>query len=488
MLAMQRPAIDSVARSTLIRARTADWRTHMPKRIRAQEAMASPPTITYTTTNPLDAAVTAGTAVAIAAMVMNGTSGEPVSVNPLFRYRKGGGPVIAGNTYPLWEAVRFTNVNYGSSTSANRVGIPLMTDAPRVVLQLLALDGQITAKVNGQYVSLTPQAVLGTDGTRYYDLNFGSSELREIEFIAYGNLRFGAIYLSSTATVMTAPPRGPRMIVMGDSFVQDTGATNILKSMIPYMADCLGWDDVWPDGVGSTGFVAGPAPLPKYRDRIATDVIPFTPDIVMLWMSLNDLGQTPAALVAEATLLIDALRASLPNVEIIVAGPGVAKGGGFTAPNVHNQASAMAALCAAKECKFINLVEQAVADDTPLLSTTLAASAAANATSISVTRRFAPGSTVRFSDGTHAYIKTATGGGPYSCTIDKLANAQFSGATITQCGPNIWGGEGKVGSTTGFGNCDIVVGTDGAHPTDAGHVMIGTALAYGVMRVLGGAA
>lgn len=488
MLPMSRPAIDSIARSTLVRARAADWRAAMPKRIRAQEVMASPPAITYTTTNPLAAAVSSGAAVFIRSMQTNGLDGQPIGVNPLFRYRKGGRPVIAGTAYPLYETARFASVNFGSTQGANRIGIPVMTDAPRIVLQLSALDGQITAKVNGQYVSLTPQTILNADSTRYYDLDFGSSAMREIEFIASGNLRFGGIFLSSTATVMPAPPKGPRVIVIGDSFVQGTGASSIINSMISQFADCLDWDDVWQSAVGGTGIIANNPPTLKYRDRIATDVIPFAPDIVIIWMSLNDNGRAPGDLVTETTLLIDALRAGLPDVEIIIAGPGVARGGGFTARNVHNIATSLGALALEKGCKFISMIEQAVLDDAYLLTTTLAANAAANATSISVAQRFPIGSTIKFADGAHACVRSVSGSGPYTLTIDKLGDAQVSGATVTQCGPNIWGGDGRVGATTGFGNCDLAVGSDGAHPTDVGHGMIGTALAYGVMRVLGGRA
>jgi lysophospholipase L1-like esterase len=38
--------------------------------------------------------------------------------------------------------------------------------------------------------------------------------------------------------------------------------------------------------------------------------------------------------------------------------------------------------------------------------------------------------------------------------------------------PNPWTGTGNAGATTGSGNCDVFVSSDGTHPTAAGHDFI----------------
>ena len=45
----------------------------------------------------------------------------------------------------------------------------------------------------------------------------------------------------------------------------------------------------------------------------------------------------------------------------------------------------------------------------------------------------------------------------------------------------LWSGSGRVGALTGTGNSDIMMGSDNAHPTQAGHDMIAQAWAAGIV-------
>jgi hypothetical protein len=441
--------------------------------------MTAPPTIALSGSNPLAAGRFIGA-------LQNDLPDRPVVLNPLFRYRRGGRPALAGTSSPDYDYVRFTSVNYGGgSLQANRIGIPIVTDASRVVLGIKGVTGSIVTKVNGQYASLTPLAIPSGGANLFYDIDFGSTALREIEVIASGNLHFKGMFLAPTATVQAATARGPRMMVLWDSFGEGSGVTNILNSAVQHMGDCLGWDDVWPSAVGATGLLSAPAPKLKYRDRIATDIVPFAPDIVLVPLSYNDGGKMSGDMAVEAGLLIDALRAGLPDAVIFFVSIGANKGGGFLAPNFYNISNAVAATCAARDVRFIHLLEQPLPAGISLTSTVLTAPAAAGATAILTAARLVPGGSYSFGDGSHVLVKAIGGTGGLTATIDNLAAAQAAGASVSPCGGSIWSGNGYAGAATGFGNCDLMVSADGVHPSDAGGQMIGASLAYGLLNALG---
>jgi hypothetical protein len=69
------------------------------------------------------------------------------------------------------------------------------------------------------------------------------------------------------------------------------------------------------------------------------------------------------------------------------------------------------------------------------------------------------------------------GGGPYTLTpTTTFAKAHSAGDTVTLVGGSLWTGTGRVGATTGVGNSDLLVSSDGTHPSPAGHDAIAFAL------------
>jgi lysophospholipase L1-like esterase len=83
----------------------------------------------------------------------------------------------------------------------------------------------------------------------------------------------------------------------------------------------VGWNDMYQSGVGSTGYLAAPAPKLKFRDRVATDVYPFKPHVVVIAGGLNDACTSTDEFKAEATALFDDVQKNLPNTVVFVVGP-----------------------------------------------------------------------------------------------------------------------------------------------------------------------
>lgn len=445
---------------------------------RPRELMASPPTPTVSTIHTISsprywAAVGAGAS----------TAGR---LNPLFIYRKTSRPIQVSPSYPGQSFVTGSGTDYGAARQQNIMGVPLQTDASEIEFFVFGNGAKVWLKVDGKYMSLTPTTITNDGNLYYYYVSFGSSAFRELELIGTSVLRFGGVYTPASATVMAAPARGPRTIVMADSFGEPTGADNDgIEGWITVMADLLGWDDVRPSAVGSSGILnPGTSPRLKWRDRIDTDVIPYAPQVLIIQGSINDvLYDTTANLAIEAAALVDALRVALPLTTIVMTSIMPNKGGGYLAPSFYDRSAALRDVATSAGIPFIDLLERRTAYAADLTTTTLASSAAANATSLSVVDPIAPGSTFRFPDNTHVFVKTIAGGGPFTATIDTLANAQASGAVLTPVGNTIMQGNGRVGATTGNGNADLAVSSDSVHPSTFGHSLIGNAMAYELLNL-----
>jgi len=148
--------------------------------------------------------------------------------------------------------------------------------------------------------------------------------MRRIE-VMMGNASFRGLRIGTNDLVRPWPISGARLMVFGDSYVEGSFADYPGGVYAHRIGHRLGIDDVWQSGVGSTGFLAAPAPKVAYRARIA-DIVgnapadPSTPYLVLVQGSINDGDQSPANLQAEVTAFWSALFAALPNAFFIQTG------------------------------------------------------------------------------------------------------------------------------------------------------------------------
>lgn len=443
-----------------------------------RKVMASPPTITLTTTNAL------ASARFISAVQLNSAGGAS-AINPIFDYRLAAAPIIVGTGFPNYNYVRFTSVDSGPTLgkNANFVNVPIRTDATRIVFFVKGAGTAIVVRIDGEYESVTSRTATADGSGYYFDIDFGAYAMREIELITSGNLQFGGIYVAADAVVLRSIPKGPRTAILWDSFGEGTGASSLLNCAVLQFIDGLGWNNVYISAVGSTGLIATSGDKLNYQGRLAASVLPYSPQIVIPITSINDSFQTPAAMTSAMGTLISTVRASVPSASFILTSM-MANRGGTLAPNYYDVTDALAALAASGGHGFINLLEQPLPKAYVPQTTALLASAADGATSIQTAIPLAIGTTYKFADKTRALIKgTSYSGGIFTSTIDYIYGAKSSGAVLTECGGSMWSGSGKVGATTGFGSCDRIVGSDGTHPTGAGHSAISIGLVDGMRQI-----
>jgi lysophospholipase L1-like esterase len=243
-------------------------------------------------------------------------------------------------------------------------------------------------------------------------------------------------------------------------------------------SSAMGWPDTWSSGVGGTGYLndAGGGGKVKFRDRLATDVIAYSPDIVVWAGGHNDTGYTAAALQAEALACFQAVAAALPNCQQVVLGIIWNTGVDAVTAAVLDADAAIKAAAVAAGIPFVGVIEGPT--DNTLTSTTLASGSAASATTISVTTHVAVvRSTIQVGSGSTRERRVVTniaGAGPFTYTVSPgFTNAHSSGEAVTPVGSSFITGTGRVGTTTGAGNADLLISSDATHFSQAGHDAFG---------------
>jgi lysophospholipase L1-like esterase len=342
----------------------------------------------------------------------------------------------------------------------------------------------LMAKINDEFISLTPQAHVpsggpSVNGVGYWYFDLGSRDDRRID-IWGANALIGDIYTQASDSITPAATRGPRVICMGDSYTGGTGAAHMLGGWVQAFSEFTGWDDVWQSGSGSTGYIATLGGTePPFRGRLASDVVPFAPDVLIIFGSQNDDGSSYAALNNEARLLYQQVRQSLPNTQLIVIGPQGRKGPGFHGARVNNL-SAIRDACAAEGVPFIDIYELPLSV-TPFV-TTLRDAVSGSVNMVSQLP-LQPGSVYKFADGQKFECRSSSGI-PANVVADGPMT-QAAGATLTQCGVSFLTGNGRVGAPGSVsGSCDELVFDVGDHPSAAGHKLIGRIIAQEVVKVL----
>ncbi|MDB5448753.1 MAG: hypothetical protein JWQ97_4070 [Phenylobacterium sp.] len=524
---------------------------HIPSQMLVGQVMAVPPTVTAASTDQFNASVTgsiAGTVLTVSAVASgvlqpsetltgtgiatgtvitsqaSGTTGGTGTYNLSVSNTVSSETITAssvqvsnssnsgGRNLPAFVNDRFTYTRGGSvsasispaGVNATAVGCQSTTVTyPSVTYTCLTLgesfyhDGRYLEvfnnnttgefiKVNDQYITLTPYT------SKYVLIDFGSVARRRIDVIA-NNPSFQAVYVGANDSIDPAPVRGPRVLMVGDSF-----AGQGIKSFTTFLGDALGWDDIINTGVGGTGYLATNVGLgPTYCQRVQHDIIAENPDIVWWEGSRNDWGSAASSVAAAAHTCWASVKAALPNV-LQIASP-MASGGVNTLTTGAIQVySAMQTQAAADGVVWVDPVHMPL-QGTPLTGTLQAAASASAdgmttgigvviATNCSTNCGLQSGAILDIEPGTaneeqieiHDWL--VGGAGKYTVHFPgTLQHAHAINAPYTQVGHDLWTGGGNNVSPTGYGNSDLYVGSGGGdtiHPAyPYGPQAIGTALA-----------
>jgi lysophospholipase L1-like esterase len=432
---------------------------------------------------------------------------SPVNVSALeagaFTYSGGtayrGAVPTNGGNFPAYLGVLLGA--YPGSTSSSPVSIDFDIDTVDATgrFELYFTGNGLKVRVAVQnasgiweYVTSGATWTLANDGNAYFlPLTMGAAGTYRIRVECAAGVKFRGVNCGATDSVRAAPKPRRRYIIVGDSYSEPTisdSGSNMSSDGWPQKLSYLTGFEVWSAGSGGTGYVNpnSGAGRQKFRDRLATDILPFTPDGVIFAGGINDTSFTTAAAVGvEAAACFDQVRAALPNCDLIAISPFWPSA--ITTNSTTNLLAVRDAIQAAAEArgiKFLDLLSLPAPAYLGSWSSTLQGATLVGATSIQVATvpdyftYSTPGLNdwyVYIKDGASGEIRKVTamsGSGPYTLTVGALTYAHSAGAGVQLAGPSYMTGSGKQGSTTGSGNADRYTGSDGTHPTVAGHAHI----------------
>ncbi len=422
---------------------------------------------------------------AIDAVASTGSLG--VAAKQYFAYTCGGNISVYGGSFPQTLAVTAKSLSNGARQTS--YCIDFVYHGAAFDIRSLNIAGYyIRVVVDGVILG----AVASHASNQVLPITFPDVRTRRIRLEMSGT-NFMGLTIGPNDSVWKPQVGGPRVIVAGDSYTEGTGASyGGASGWVRSFAHTLGLDDVWASGVGGTGFVnpgINPPTTMKMLDRIG-DITNYDPDIVIWAMGHNDAGYTKAQTQAEAAACFAAVKAANPNARQIALsplwGPGPASFGNGASLGVLNARDAIKDAATAAGIPFVDLTEMPL--EAAPATATLSSAVTTNFATLPLTAPVPPGSTVHigtYPSGERREVTTVTGpaSGVYTATIKpNLTNGYASGTAVTEVGQSFFTGNGKVGGTTGFGNSDIFVATDGAHPTQAGHDALGVGIASQVAK------
>lgn len=176
--------------------------------------------------------------------------------------------------------------------------------------------------VDGQPTALTPKTdLLGTSQNQRLIIDFGGYATRLVEIDIDQWAEFGGVTREKDYNVWAVAETAPRIMGVGDSYFDGTGADSFITGMFLQAAKRLGLPDAWNQGEGGLGFVDDGSSTYTARQKLATDVIPYAPNWIVCALGINDDDKSAPAVQAEAILYFNQLLSALPNTAVTVIGP-----------------------------------------------------------------------------------------------------------------------------------------------------------------------
>lgn len=380
----------------------------------------------------------------------------------------------------------FPNYNYGKvSSPATGYGstclrIEFVVDCLAFEIMYKGETANFRLWVDGELVSASVTAVPNNGSTNWLPVTFAARGVYRIMIEADSGFKFGGVVVGPNDSVMPATVRRPKCLLIGDSFAGGSGSSTAF-GYVYQLANRLGWD-IWNQAQGGSGYTAVGAYTGNFGSRIAAHAaIPF--DIVLFAGGINDAGaQTTLQADAEAAFAL--AKTTWPKALVMATSPLLNRGVEAWGTTYNTLLSKIKTAATNQNVTFVNVMEMPFAGNTAL-SGTFTSTHTVGGTSVLSSAVFPVGGTIELSTGlstAERRVVTAVSGAsaPYTLTIATSSFGHASGDTITQVGNSLWTGTGKVGATTGTGNCDLYVSSDGTHPSDVGHAAIGSALAHAI--------
>lgn len=229
---------------------------------------------------------------------------------------------------PITSDPSGTGASYSDPTTAfagtSSGAIEFWSDAPIIELRIVSEYARIYCdNGNGLQLVGTPAGTSGS--TRYLRIDWTavrSPRFYRVEMSSASISYFHSVYLTAGDTIWKAGADGYKAIVIGDSFVEGTGAEFEADGCFQQLGKLLGIADWRVCGSGGTGIVASNVSLARgsYLTRLSADVLTKGPfNLVIIEVSGNDTGNT-ATIPVNLSSILTQISAAMPMAKTIVIG------------------------------------------------------------------------------------------------------------------------------------------------------------------------
>jgi lysophospholipase L1-like esterase len=158
-------------------------------------------------------------------------------------------------------------------------------------------------------------------------------------------------------------------MVLGDSIPggssMNTGGG--AGTWFPRTARLLGYSDAWNEALGGTGYITA-GTTATLGTRAPIDVIPNTPDTLIISAGYNDNGGSQPSISSAAASLYSTIKAGLPNARIYVIG--CWSPSGSPSASIINTDTTLRTAAAAASLPFISPITGGIYDSTGTLVAT----------------------------------------------------------------------------------------------------------------------
>jgi lysophospholipase L1-like esterase len=269
-------------------------------------------------------------------VVCNGWTVEFVTDAPIFTFMLAGSSYyrilvngqFISQAYSTYSGTYYVTVNFinnaltftGSLSAATTGTLSSAFTGVTGVYAIQFSDGSVrnTTLTNGSTAVSWYGAVTATASA-----NYCARQARKIRYESGSSgAGFYGVYIGTYDQLL--PPDSQdaiRAIFAGDSVTAGTGTTASIGSAYCFTAaKLLGWDDPWASGGAGSGYInpgTGSANLPT---RLATDVLAYSPDVVVFSMGVNDYSYSTSAIQSAAAGVFQTTRLALPKAPIFVVG------------------------------------------------------------------------------------------------------------------------------------------------------------------------
>lgn len=224
--------------------------------------------------------------------------------------------------YAVWDEW-YSSYGMGSSNALDCGGWTFYTDSPFVIIGGIGNAGLNTdVEVDGRFISLQELPNNAGGGNFWKTITFAKRKVRKwtVRYNTANNGNHAGVYIDYTCTCWFTPTINTKLKVMvvTDSF--GGGAVNNRKSWIQVAYAKLGFQNLYIDTKGSTGFTVYANNEYGTATRLAY-LTSVQPDILHIQCSVNDAGATQSAITTAVNNYIAWVRANIAsNPLIIVSG------------------------------------------------------------------------------------------------------------------------------------------------------------------------